>query len=121
VPLGGRQDRWPAAPRQGDPAVPALGAFTIGGSIPSEAGARASTEDAFAANAHRFTVLVGVKLTAEQRDVVHHIVDVHRPAHTDFEICEVGDGMRVGTRLHVGLTAVPAPSARCAAPIVSSP
>ena len=61
-------------------------------------------EDVFADNVYRFTVLVPVSLTAEQRDVVHHVVDVHRPAHTVFEICEIGVGMRVGTRLHVGLT-----------------
>lgn len=121
VTLGGRQHRWPAAPRQGDPSVPTLGAITVGGAITSGASGRVPTEDAFATNAHRFTVLVGVKLTTEQRDVVHHLVDIHRPAHTDFEICEVGDGMRVGTRLHVGLTAVPAPSARCAGPMVGSP
>jgi hypothetical protein len=40
---------------------------------------------------------------------VHSILDVHRPAHTLCEICELGRGMRVGQRLHVGLTSFVGP------------
>jgi hypothetical protein len=38
--------------------------------------------------------------------VVRHILDVHRPAHTAFDICTVGAGMRVGRGLHLGLSSV---------------
>jgi len=36
--------------------------------------------------------------------VVHRIVDVHRPVHTLYEVCELGSGMRVGLRLRLNLT-----------------
>jgi hypothetical protein len=34
------------------------------------------------------------------------LLDVHRPAHTLFELCTVGSGMRVGYGLHVGLLSI---------------
>jgi hypothetical protein len=67
-------------------------------------------DDSFASHAHRFTVLVPILLTADQEAVVRHILDVHRPAHTVFELCTVAAGMRVGIGLHVGLTTTIGPS-----------
>jgi hypothetical protein len=40
---------------------------------------------------------------------VRSILDVHRPAHTIVEVCELGFGMRVGRRLHLGLTSIVGP------------
>ena len=121
IQLGGRVARSPMAPRHGDPVLPVLGALTVGGSTTAARFPyRGLTEDAFETNAHRFTVLVPIELTKEQLDVVTRIVMLHRPAHTDFEICETGVGMRVGSRLHVGLTSKVGPSARCA-PRIGSP
>jgi phage tail-like protein len=63
-------------------------------------------DDAFTTHAHRFTVLIPAVLSAEQLDVVHRILDVHRPAHTLVEVCAIGAGMRVGRGLHVGLSSM---------------
>ena len=41
-----------------------------------------------------------------QLDVVRHILDVHRPAHTLFDICTVESGMRVGVALYVELNSI---------------
>jgi len=65
--------------------------------------------DAFSTAAHRFSVLIPSDLSAEQLDVVRSILDVHRPAHTIVEVCELGFGMRVGRRLHLGLTSIVGP------------
>ena len=61
-------------------------------------------EDAFASHAHRFSVIIRSVLTAEQLDVVRRILDLHRPAHTLFDVCTVDAGIHVGRGLHVGLT-----------------
>ena len=60
----------------------------------------------FAAKAHRFSVLIAASLSTEQLEVVRHILDVHRPAHTLAEVCTVDTGMRIGRGLHIGLTAI---------------
>jgi phage tail-like protein len=62
--------------------------------------------DGFRTHAHRFTVVIPAALSAEQLDVVRHIVDVQRPAHTLFELCSVEAGMRVGLGLLLELTSV---------------
>ena len=62
--------------------------------------------DAIKKHAHKFTVIVPLILTSLQRDVIAHILNVHRPAHTLYEICAVDSGMRLGTGLHLGLTSV---------------
>ena len=58
------------------------------------------------AHAHRFTVLIPTSLTEEQLDVVRRILEVHRPAHTLFDVCTVGAGMRTGRGLHVGVSSI---------------
>lgn len=80
-----------------------VGGLTLGGPTVGE--------DGFRTSAHRFTVLIPADLSAAQLDVVRAILDAHRPAHTVADICELGYGMRVGRRLHVGLTSVVGPGA----------
>ena len=80
-----------------------LGRFAIGGSSP--------TENTYAAAAHRFKLVVRGNLTQEQRSVVQRILDLHRPAHTLVDICELGDGMRIGDGLRLDLTAYVGPGA----------
>ncbi|HEX3131864.1 MAG TPA: phage tail protein [Thermoanaerobaculia bacterium] len=60
----------------------------------------------FEAHAHRFSVVIPAALDGEQLDVVRHVLEVHRPAHTLYDLCTVGTGMRVGVGLHVELTSV---------------
>ncbi|GIJ75099.1 phage tail protein [Virgisporangium ochraceum] len=85
-------------------ATAGLGRFTVGGQ-PGERG------DGYTVTAHRFTVLVPGRLDGERREVVTGLVERHKPAHTVAEICELGDGMRVGRQLHVGLTSFLGPDA----------
>jgi len=88
-----------------------LGAgFRVGGALgegdtPS-APLDGTADDAFRTHAHRFTVIIPASLDAQQLDVVRHILEVHRPAHTLFELCTVGAGMRVGRGLHAGISSV---------------
>lgn len=81
-----------------------LGRFTIGGRVPDQ--------DSYRIAAHQFTVLVPGELTDEQRAVVSGLLDSHRPAHTGYQLCELGPGMRVGERLRLSLTAFVGPGAR---------
>jgi len=80
-----------------------LGRFAIGSSSP--------TRTTYDAAAHRFTLVVRGNLTCEERDVVQRILDLHRPAHTLVDICELGDGMRIGGGLRLDLTAYVGPGA----------
>lgn len=89
-----------------------LGRFTLGGAV--------AGNDSYRLSAHRFTVLVPGALTPEQRTVVSGILDVHRPAHTAYEICELGCGMRVGERLRVALTSFVGPAAGWQRAVVGS-
>jgi hypothetical protein len=86
--------------------------FRIGGTIRSDTPAplEGSVEDAFRTHAHRFTVIIPAVLTAEQLDVVRNIIEVHRPAHTIFDLCTVGAGMRVGRGLMLEVSSVIGPT-----------
>jgi phage tail-like protein len=106
------------------------GGFRVGGALSGERGAesvertadetlpaprsplaaRPASAEAFAEHAHRFTVLIPAPLTEEQLDVVHHILNVHRPAHTIVDVCTVGAGMRAGRGLHVALSSIVGPT-----------
>jgi phage tail-like protein len=91
----------------GDPLVGAVvgATFRVGGAVglPGEAPLEGTDQDAFATRAHRFSVVIPASLGPEQLDVVRHVLEVHRPAHTIVDVCTVGTGMRVGRGLHVGL------------------
>ena len=82
--------------------------FRVGGSIGEAAISplTVNAPDAFETHAHRFSVLIPASLNSEQLDVVTRILEVHRPAHTLFDVCTVDAGMRVGVRLHVALTSL---------------
>ncbi|MBR9909395.1 MAG: hypothetical protein GYB33_03455 [Gammaproteobacteria bacterium] len=87
-----------------------LGAgFRIGGQLGTEETISINEVDidtAIRSHAHKFSVIVPLSLSAEQRAVVEHILQVHRPAHTVFDLCSVDAGMRVGLGLHTGLTTI---------------
>lgn len=85
------------------------GGFRVGGAVGDDGGTvplTGTVEDAFATHAHRFTVMIPASLAQDEMDVVHHILEVHRPAHTMVQVCTVGAGMRVGRGLHIGLTSL---------------
>jgi phage tail-like protein len=79
----------------------------VGGGM--RAGGTRPGEDGYTTAAHRFSVLIPADLSSEQLEVVRSILDSHRPAHTRYEVCELGFGMRVGRHLHVRLTSVVGP------------
>ncbi|PYS97643.1 MAG: hypothetical protein DMF65_11390 [Acidobacteria bacterium] len=86
-----------------------LGAgLRVGGKVGSEQATvlQGTIDDAFTTHAHRFSVVIPAALSAEQTDVVRHILEVHRPAHTLFDLCTLDAGMRVGRGLNVGLTSI---------------
>ena len=94
----------------GTAAAGTAGAGITGGTAGAgTAGAGIST--GYDATAHRFTVLVPGHLNAEQRQVLAGILADHRPAHTLGEICELGDGMRIGRSLRLDLSAYVGPPA----------
>jgi phage tail-like protein len=65
----------------------------------------------FAQYAHRFSVMIPLLLNQDQQQCVTDLLDLYRPAHTLYDLCTVGAGMRVGLGLHVELTSVVGPSA----------
>jgi phage tail-like protein len=67
--------------------------------------------DAFARYAHRFSVIIPRLLDEDQLQCVRDLLDRYRPAHTLYDLCTVGAGMRVGLGLHVELTSIVGPSA----------
>jgi phage tail-like protein len=93
-------------------------AETIGGAGSRTAGLGRFGVGDGSATAHRFTVLVPGRLTAEQRAVLGDVLADHRPAHTLGEICELGDGMRLGRTLRLDLTAYVGPADAPAIPAV---
>ena len=102
----------PAASGRGSPfvaeagrAVEPLGSFIVGGPLPA---ADRVLADSDAGTAHRFTVIVPMPLDEEQRAVVASVIEAYKPAHTQADICEFGDGMRIN-RSRIGLTSFVAP------------
>ncbi|MBB5019144.1 phage tail-like protein [Chitinivorax tropicus] len=62
--------------------------------------------DSFRQHAHRFSVLILGELSPEQEAMVRHLLEQHRPAHTLYELCTIGAGMRIGRNLRVAMTSV---------------
>ncbi|WP_412543358.1 phage tail protein [Longispora sp. K20-0274] len=102
----------PAAPAVGGAArqTGTLGRFMVGG--------QSTGDTSYSRTAHRFCLLVPGGLTDEQRLVVGGIIDRHRPAHTRYELVELGPGMRIGARLRVALTSFVGPDAAWAPAVV---
>jgi phage tail-like protein len=84
------------------------GGFRVGGPIgePGETAVKGTLEDAFSLHAHRFTLLIPAVLSAEELDMVRHLLELHRPAHTLYELCTVDAGMRVGRGLLLEISTV---------------
>jgi phage tail-like protein len=85
------------------------GGFRVGGADagPNELpGPATVTADAFATTAHRFTVIIPAAISPEHLAATAHLLDVHRPAHTLYELCTVGAGIRVGIGIHLGLSTI---------------
>lgn len=94
--------------RAGAGAPPAVvgATFRVGGAIatgPRDVDA-APAADATETHAHRFTVVVPGALDEEQSAVVRDIIEAHKPAHTLYDVCAVGGGVRLGVGLHVGIS-----------------
>ncbi|WP_300336138.1 phage tail protein [Accumulibacter sp.] len=56
--------------------------------------------------AHRFTVSVVAALDARQLDCVRRLIEIHKPAHTDFTLCTASSGIRAGLGAHLGISSV---------------
>ena len=87
-----------------------LGAgFRVGGKV-GETGAvsvsEESIEDAFVSHAHRFSLVIPVSLDQEKLEVIEHILALHRPCHSIYDICSVDAGMKAGIGLYLGLTSM---------------
>ncbi len=68
-----------------------------------------AVSDSFALNAHRFAVLVQAELTPDTDAAVRHLLEVHRPAHTLFTLCALGQGAGIGRGLQIGLSTMVGP------------
>ena len=63
-------------------------------------------------------MLVPGRLGDEQRQVVTAVLADHRPAHTLVELCELGEGMRVGRSSRLDMTAYVGPPSEPATVVV---
>jgi hypothetical protein len=61
--------------------------------------------------AHRFTVTVVAALDEAQLTCVRRLIEMHKPAHTDFPLCTANSGIRAGLGAHVGISSVVGKSA----------
>lgn len=57
-------------------------------------------------HAHRFTVVVPARLSAEQSAVLADLLAEHKPAHTLFELCAIDAGLRAGIGLYAGVSSL---------------
>jgi len=79
------------------------GGFRVGGAVGVSAEA-APADDAFETHAHRFTMLLPGALDESELAMLDDLLELHRPAHTLYDMCSIGAGMRVGRGLHVGIS-----------------
>jgi phage tail-like protein len=56
--------------------------------------------------AHRFNVTLVASLDEAQLNCARRLIEMHKPAHTAFELCAAQTGIRVGVGAHVGIAAV---------------
>lgn len=56
--------------------------------------------------AHRFSVTLVASLDEAQLDCARRLVELHKPAHTAFELCLADAGIRAGVGAHVGVSTV---------------
>lgn len=63
------------------------------------------SENTIQASAHRFSVLIPVGLSAEEKAMVERVVDLEKPAHTAFDVRRYWDYFRVG-EVRLGLDTV---------------
>ena len=98
-------------PAWDEPAVLGMG-LRVGGPLGNDSvqGDDSVVGDSFALNAHRFAVLVQAELDADTEAAVRHLLELHRPAHTLFSLCALGQGARVGRGLQIGLSTVVGPA-----------
>jgi phage tail-like protein len=75
----------------------------VGGGLRVGVDVEASAPDKYA---HRFTVVVPARLSAEQMAVLEDLLEEHKPAHTLFEICAVDAGLRAGVGLYLGVSSL---------------
>ncbi|WP_319549551.1 phage tail protein [Desulfogranum marinum] len=87
-----------------------LGAgFRVGGNVGHTEAVSVNEEtieDAFESHAHRFSIVIPISLDQEKKEVIKHILDLHRPCHTMYDICSVDAGMKAGIGLYIGLTSM---------------
>lgn len=60
----------------------------------------------FDTHAHRFSVMIPRLLDQTEEQVVRHVLETERPAHTAYDLCTVDAGMRVNRSIHLGLSSV---------------
>lgn len=86
--------------------------FRVGGAIgEAPAGGHSGAPEPadiadFDSFAHRFSVTLVAALDDAQLDCARRLVEIHKPAHTAFELCTAEAGIRVGIGDHVGVSAV---------------
>ena len=72
---------------------------------PTQVGKTASSEETIQASAHRFSVLIPEGLPPAEEAMVTRIVNLEKPAHTQFEVRRYWDFFRVG-EVRLGLDTV---------------
>lgn len=79
--------------------------FRVGGNLGKDADTELvlTAEEAFDDFAHRFNVTLVANLSAEQLGCVRRLIETHKPAHTEFDLCTLASGLRVGVGLHLGV------------------
>ncbi len=82
--------------------------FRIGGALdaPDDRPLAGEPIDAIRRRAHRFTVILPASPSPDERGILDHVLQVHRPAHTVGGVCTAEAGMRAGVGLHLGLTSI---------------
>lgn len=69
------------------------GNLAVAAGDPTEGG---DTDNSVSATAHRFAILIPETLPADVQTMVSRIVDLEKPAHTDYEVRRYWDYFRVG-------------------------